>query len=53
MSKTLLFHTIQFRISTQFKCRKQFYFKIQFSISTVFFVYTWLNVKKYISRNSV
>ena len=55
--KIVLFQTIQFRISTQFKCKyslwKTFLFKaiqfsqsvlIQFSISTDF-VYTQLNVK--------
>ena len=52
---TVLFQTIQFSISTQFNCQKDFYFKlfkfiqtipiqlIQFSMSTDF-VYTQLNV---------
>ena len=34
MSKKVLFQTIQFIISTQFKCQKQFYFK-QLSIAKI------------------
>ena len=43
LCKSVLFKTIQFSMSTQFKCQKHFYFKlfkqlyttIQFSVSTV------------------
>ena len=62
--KTVLFQTIQFRMSTQFNCQKTFLFKaiqfsqtvliqtIQFSMS-ILFVYIQLNVKTSISNNSV
>ena len=43
--QAVLFQTIQFRISTQFKWQKKFYFK-QFSLGLVqYFIYTQLNEK--------
>ena len=44
-AKIVLFQTIQFSISTPFRCQKQFYFN-QFSIDIVqFFVYAQLLIK--------
>ena len=34
LSKTVLFKTVQFRMSTQFQCQKQFYFK-KFSLAFI------------------
>ena len=67
MSKTVLFQTIQFSMSTQFKCQKQIYFKqVQFlySENNIYeiiyllihlFIYFWHTVKWFhlISNNSV
>ena len=36
MSKTVLLQTIQFSLSTQFKCQKVLFLKIQFTINTQF-----------------
>ena len=45
----LLFQTIQFSLSTQFKCQKQFYFKL-FSLVNKF---KWFQVLLYLDNNSI